>query len=59
MCFIRGAKELQFLSEVTSAQQWSAPGIMYAMVEDRYLAACRWLDELSDGHFSLLKAPLH
>lgn len=40
------------------AQERSAPG-MYARWEHRYLAACSWLDELSNGHFSLLKAPLH
>lgn len=32
---------------------------MYARVEHRYLAACGRLDKFSNGHFSLLKAPLH
>lgn len=32
---------------------------MYARVRHRYLAACSRLDKLGNGHFSLLKAPLH
>lgn len=40
------------------AQEWSVLET-YAVVGPRYLASSSRLDKLSNGHFPLLKAPLH